>query len=490
MGSVLLIALFLAAGMPSGVARHAPPQDPVKDPQPEAEPAPEPGPEPAGQTGSAPQPEPEPEPEPSTTNPNAPPAERDDEVALTLASYRSSGSFPALEDALRALALRHPDRLSLWEIGRSPGGRPILMAVLREPGVAETVAGAPGVLVLPELARESAAGPEAALATLLELLEEGSGLVEDFDRPIRWFILPAPWPDRLVGAGEPSSVPERPDGSGRTDLDRNFPGWWDPAYGSGGAAGPHPLSRPESAALARFLIETPELAAVLVHRGGRGGPRPSSAPAPPAAPDREALAVLDRALAPFGGRSLGEEELTAGSFSLFAFDHRGLYAASSWPWSPLPGDARAVGPAHREQVRWRLRTAGQLARALAAQLPRLELGGAEVRPLGEDLWQVDLPVANRGALPTLSAAARRRGIPGDLTLACSGGTLVAAACRRGDEVYHQVLKVDGGSVLVTGLDGGAVLSLRLIVSAPSGDSVRLVLSAPRAGEASLAIALP
>ncbi|MDP6839933.1 MAG: M14 family zinc carboxypeptidase, partial [Planctomycetota bacterium] len=400
------------------------------------------------------------------------------QVARALDAYRGSGSFPALEDVLRALVREHPGQLTLREIGRSAGGRPLHMVVLDETGGAE---GVPGILVLPELGRGSGAGPEAALATLIELLTERPGVVAETAGPTRWFVLPAPWPDRLAGAGLALDEGERLRAP-EADLERNFPGGWDPAYGSGGSAGPYPLSRPESAALARFLVETPELAAVLVHRGGT---------APDPLDQRHGtLPALDLSLAPLGGRSMEVAGARPGSFTLFACDQRGLFGAASWPWSGLAQGGGADRAADWGELRWRLETAGQLARALAEQLPRLELGAAQLRPLGPELWQLDLVLANRGGLPTLSNAARGRKLSAGVSLELVGGTLVAAAGRGELASHYGVLAVRGGAVVLPEIGAGEALVLRLVLSGAPGSSLTLSARAPRAAGAELVLSLP
>ena len=409
-------------------------------------------------------------------------------MSRALSGYRSSGSFPALENALATLAEQHPGRLTLRELGRSPGGRPVLLAVLDE-GAADPAApaagkaaGIPGVLVIPELQRGSRAGPEAALSTLLELLETPAGVVGEIAGPTRWFIIPAPWPDRLPGGGQLTGSPEGADQL-REDLDRNFPGGWDPAYDSGGAAGPYPLSRPECAALARLLVETPEMAAILIHRGGVA---PDTAEQPAAGDELSALA---RALAPLGGSCLSGGEQGAGSLALFACDNRGLYGASAWPWSGLDPGAADNDAAHLGELRWRLKTAGEVARTLASQLPRLGFGAAQVSPLGPDLWQVDCALANRGGLATLSRAGRRRELPAGLAINLEGGAVVAAACRAGTDSHHRVLTAAGARVSLPNLGAGERLSLRLVVRAPAGAELELKAVAPRAAGARLVLNL-
>ena len=186
------------------------------------------------------------------------------------------------------------------------------------------------------------------------------------------------------------------DGPGGVDLDRNFPIAWRPQHEAPGA-GAHPLSEPESLALAEFLVGHPEISLVVhVHCNQHGAL--TAAPAPiPKVDGRlyEALrrvakeAVRDpRDPLPAFARPGGSRQ----SGSLQDFIYHGL-GRLAWPlriWQRPPVAAKPGGPERSRRRRGRIgRGPGGL---LWQERRRDRAGGARLRALEAG----DAPGARRG----------------------------------------------------------------------------------------------
>lgn len=240
---------------------------------------------------------------------------------------------------IRALAARHPDVCRCEEIGRSREGRPLLALRLNAPHAAGPTPGAsaPGA-ARERVAAHAASGTDArpprllvsaqihaielvagrtALAVAQRLAEAGSASRAASRSDARDAELA-----RLLARAEIVVVPLlNPDGAARVwrrdgfvrlrdarataggvDPNRNFPfagglaasGWNAAATRAGSAyyRGPHPLSEPECAALARLALRERFCAAVNVHSIGGVVYLPEPA-GPDAARARHVLASFD-----------------------------------------------------------------------------------------------------------------------------------------------------------------------------------------------------
>lgn len=162
-------------------------------------------------------------------------------------------------------------------------------------------------------------------------------------------------------------------------VDENFAALWREHTPS---AGQFPMDEPEARALADFLIEREDVAAVVTY--GRldnlvqapdsvdvGAPPVKRVPRPGwLKPDAERLAELARRRKAAGTASSAGEGGVEGSFPLWAYDHRGLWSVAIRPWDiPLDAKKQEVEPAE-----------GDAAAAESTETP----APAEKRPKGEE----------------------------------------------------------------------------------------------------------
>jgi len=365
------------------------------------------------------------------------------------------------EAALGRIAEAFPDLLRVRSLGKSRGGRDLWLVVLSDSGQEEPRKQPAALLVTDLLDRADGevAGPEAALFVLESLLVRAR---EDpaFRERLRGealYFLPAPDPDHAF------ATPPAPAGStagGRAcSLQENFPARWLPFGPDVRAPGPYALSEPESLTLARFLLERENLSTLVLL--SRGDARP-----PASGTDGEEAA---RAPAP-------------GSLRAFARETLDLALIEAHPWT---GAARSTpigdAPAGFE-------TAAALAIGALDALPRLECSPPKLERLRPDLWILDLPVRNKGALPTLGQASRRPGMPG-VSMRVTGGRVVACALREGSGTGYAALHEGPGVVPIGDLDGLEAQEVRLVVQAEEGAELSVSFSSPRAGTAVLAATL-
>jgi len=100
-------------------------------------------------------------------------------------------------------------------------------------------------------------------------------------------------------------------------------------------------------------------------------------------------------------------------------------------------------------------------------------------------------VRNAGTVPTFSAVARARGLPGAVSLSVDGAKLVATARRpeSGSDFTLPAFQEDAPFLCGT-LAGGEGLWLRLFLDASTGDRVGVVASSRWAGVGSIALTMP
>lgn len=381
---------------------------------------------------------------------------------------------PSVVDRLGALAERHPDRLELIEIGKSAGGRPLVVAVVSERSAGRH-AERPALLVAPELARGRPGGAAAMLALLERLLERSGKSAGAFDDRAALYVLVDPRPDLAA------PPPRRDDAGPRVDLDRNFPLGWDPWRPADEPPGPYPLSAPESRALAEFLLERTNVCAALVF-----------AREVPSAEAWEALGAEERDLVVLEGLADSAPRVAAarggstravprpGGFAEFCYGALGAFVVRADP---------LTGPADGALEPEALDAAVVLVSDLAQRLPRLRTSEPRLERLGPDLWQVELELSNAGGLPTSSAMARRLGRGGPLRVVLDGARLLGAAVREDPAGAFRVVGAPGGAFPWPSLAGRETVTLRLVAAVADGGCV-LRVDAARAAPLETAVQLP
>jgi len=404
----------------------------------------------------APQPVPKPAEEPAIEKPAEAPAPAPEEppVAIRpppLLDFTKPFDHVAYEAALGAIAEAFPDLMRVRSLGQSRGGRDLWLAVLADTG-AEEPRKHPAAVFVTDLAPAPSgevAGPEAAIFVLESLLVRARSdpeLRESFRNSALYF-LPAPDPDHAF-LPSPRTASSG-DGQAGTEcrLEENFPARWLP-FGDGvRAPGPYALSEPESATLARFLLERENLSTlVLLSRE-----EPPSDPPP-------------------------------GSLRAYARETLDLALREARPWT-----------GEREQTDIGGAPGGFEASAAVAvdviqDLPRLACGAPRLERLRPDLWLLDLPLRNQGVLPTLGDASRRLGFP-SVSMQMSGGRMVACALKGVGSESFRALESSLESVPIGHLAGYEAQEVRIIVQAEEGAELSFSFSSSRAGSAAVGATL-
>lgn len=409
------------------------------------------------------------------------------------------GDLVAFEAALSALAAAHPELVSVRDLGSSAGGRVVWSVEVAaddvrpvEPaaapagsspdGTAQESLGKPTLLVVPELDGGDL-GAASLVAGALCRLAERAAAEPEIARTLRqtaFFSVPCADPDAAAPSGAGALDADADAGAAArraVRLARNFPQGWD-AWREPGA-GPYPLSRPEARALAQQLTRRVGLAVVL----------------------EVVTAGVDEVKQLRSTAGLGKiRRATAQPGSLAAFV-QAQHGAFVFQVALAPEGGEAERSARVEDLASALLD-------LARRMPRAALEEHAVARLGEQLWQIDLLIANRGSLATHGAweelaridrdGPRRSGLerpgllrPGQehIRLVMPDTRMVGTAVRREPTGSYEVLAASGQEFDLGGLEGGETLELRLVVEALAGSQARILLGAPQAGWVSLELEL-
>ncbi len=404
-------------------------------------------------------------------------------------------SFDQVGALLRALAVRHPGALSIGRIGESAEGRALWLATLSDAEGAPA-AEKPALLVAAGFGEGAVASTEAALRAIEGLLTSAATdeRVASLLRRATIYVAPCLDPDdrerRLVGDAPPAA-------GAAVEFDRNFPVGWH-AWRAGGGAGPYPLSRPETRALADFL-ERHRHVALLQVLGEPGAPV-DPAELPPGA-DRAAYRRLDGGAGGDVRAGFALDRDAAGPFhpggGLLAFAQRRLGAHG------FVTDTRLAGaPVLEAELEALGARATDAIRVLGRQLPYLLMDEPRVTRLRGSLWRVDVALRNVGALPTLSPLpGAEGGAGGRVRLELSGAAALAAAVRAEGADAFTATRGDPARLVLAPFAGGERRTVRFVIDAGEDgepeDSpgegapvpLRLELSSERAGSTAIAVAL-
>lgn len=287
--------------------------------------------------------------------------------------------------------------------------------------------------------------------------------------------------------------------------------------------GPHMISEPESRALADFVFEHPNVAAVLVWSAfdNLRSPTPASRTPPAAvtgnppevptnlaAGDRPYFEYVSEQFREITGLSGDGAPDEGGSFPQFTYYQMGLPTFTTPVWAPPEGagsaDARwlalfdSVGvdghvswtPASHPQL-GDVEVGGFVPNArvnppaseldgllerhtdfalwLAGRLPEVEIVETTVEPRGEGVWSVVLTLTNAGYFPTqLELAERIRfNRPINARLMPASGVTVLS-----EDVQHQLPRIDGM---------GGTADFSWLITAPAGTEMAIEVFAERAG---------
>ena len=383
-----------------------------------------------------------------------------------------------IEKGLRDIAALHPEVARLEVIGRSAGGREILVLSLSDHASGPSTE-KPGLFVVDHQAAPGIYGAELALELAWTTVERFASdeSVRALLRETTLVIAPALDPDvRVPGAPAETVL-----------FDRNFPLGWQPETVRK-ASGRYPMSRPETRAAAQFLERQHHLVLALAVAQARPSPRPFPGAELPLE-DREVMSRLAAIGDPAAGpRLLPWHELGSpgGGFLDYAYQARGIYPLAF----ALPSDEELASAG---LAGW-LRAASEKAGLLLALLPRLSIEQDGLERLAPGLWQVDIRIKNQGKVPTLSTLGARRAKNGEIAIGLTGAKLVATARRAlggaayQDASFHE--SPSGGLVRGGTLAGGEERWFRLVVEGEPGSTLALSGASTWTAGAQLSLVLP
>lgn len=327
------------------------------------------------------------------------------------------------------------------------------------------------------------------------------------------------------------------DGPGGYDMNRNWPSGWMPGSIQGGA-GPWPLFYPETRSIALFLLGRPNVAAgQAFHNAGgmilRG----------PGAPEREST-YPGRDLAVYDSIARAGEEMLP--FYRYLVIHSGLYIVHggfiNWLaeglgiisftnelWTDLRILQSGRAPTREERQRWEDRVLfgstfsewrelehPQLGTVLvggpnkwssrsppgfmleeechrnfafivhhASQMPLLRWESVETKPLGGDLWELTISIANDRLIPTRTQRAvdRSIGLPDRLVIDGGGDVTVLASGlmnSRLDRTFAAQAHKPEVVVVEEGVPGHGSRAIRAIVKGRKGASIGLRFESEKA----------
>ena len=338
------------------------------------------------------------------------------------------------------------------------------------------------------------------------------------------------------------------DGEGGYDMNRNFPSDWKPTHVQRGA-GTHPFSYPETRAIGEFIEAHPNIAAgQSYHNTGGMILRGPGVPYEDGSYPREDRAVYDALgsageemlphyrymvihsdLYPVHGgcvnwlaEGLGIVSFTnelwsdrrimqAGDQGLdeegrFRWQDRMLFGQTFTDWTevdhPELGTVLVGGGtkyARRTPPPFMLEEEAHRNFAFtmfhADQTPRLRANEVVVSDLGDDLWQVDLEIANDRIIPTRTAQASNKGIgrpdllrfePGVGTELVLAGPVSGRFSRTFDPVAHRPSRL----LVDSGIPGRGMKTFRYVLRSEEAPTGRFIYEAEKARDLSVPLESP
>jgi hypothetical protein len=334
------------------------------------------------------------------------------------------------------------------------------------------------------------------------------------------------------------------DGPGGYDMNRNFPGDWQPPHVEGGA-GDWPLAYPETQALARFILSRPNLAAGQAYHNTGGmilrGPGAQSREGDYPPRDRatyDAIARAGEEMLP-GYRSMviwSDLYPVRGGFVNWLAESLGIMSYTNELWTEKRISQNGGSPDGPALERWKDRVLldqtstplsefdhPTLGRVLvgggtkwssripppfmleeechrnfaftlyhAGQMPLLRFAAATATEVAPGLYQVDVEVANDRLIPSRTERAASKGIGQPDRLTLTGADVVASGFLRdrfaksmGEVRFRpETIPVDEG------IPGRGSRFFRFLVKGKGGDAVTLEYSAEKASDVTTTVVLP
>ncbi len=316
------------------------------------------------------------------------------------------------------------------------------------------------------------------------------------------------------------------DGPGGYDMNRNWPGDWQPEHVQGGA-GVVPLCFPETKAIASWILKHPNIAAAQSYHNAGGmilrGPGAKERESEYSGSDREtydSIANAGAEMLPFYRSMVIYKDLYTvhGGFVNWVAESLGVISFTNELWSDKRILQSGNDPSSEEMVRWRDRLLfGQTTTDWkeiqhpeygtvlvggtnkwssripppfmleeechrnfaftafhAGQMPLVRFDSVKVQPLGGDVWIVTVDISNDHRIPTRTdrASTKRIGFPDRLSLRGSGIKVISGGPmpQRLGTTFEPV-RFDPNSLQVEkGIPGLSTRAFRFVVQALPGAS--------------------
>jgi len=341
------------------------------------------------------------------------------------------------------------------------------------------------------------------------------------------------------------------DGPSADDMNRNYPGDWQPRFVQRGA-GDYPFSNPETEAIGRFILEHPNIAAVQSYHNTGGmilrGPGASYRESLYPRADRrvyDEIAEIGEQMLPYYRYLVIYKDLYGvhGGFVTWTAETLGIVSYTNELWTAGKYFQGETGrPSEEQQWIWRDRLAfGQLFTDYAEydhpdlgtvlvggpnrwssrntptfmleeechrnfaftmlhadQMPELSTGRVRTERLGEGdgpgLWRVSVEIRNGKVIPTRLELAERKGIgqPDLLTLEPmdEGAVLAGGTLDEWNDDQMEAVPHEPGRILnEAGIPSRGVGMFRFIVRGEAGDGFRFRYEAEKARDLELEITL-
>lgn len=335
------------------------------------------------------------------------------------------------------------------------------------------------------------------------------------------------------------------DGPGGDDMNRDWPGGWQPDYVQG-FAGVYPLSSPETRPVGLFILSQPNIAAAQsYHNAGgmilRGPGTPTRESWYPGADVAVYNVIQDMGekLLPYYRKMVIHSDLyiVHGGFVNWVAETLGIISFTNELWTDAKFYQRdGAGPADGEWVwrdhmvfgetfkdytefdhprygkvlvggpnKWSARVTPPFlleeechrnfafTMFHADQMPKVRFDRLEIDRIGDRLWSLTLEIENDKAIPTRTAVARQKriGSPDLLTCRVEGGTVVTAGRLNAwtDERMDPVRREPGRLVVSEGIPGKGRRIFRWIVNGEPSSRVEIRYEGQKIKDIDLAFTL-
>jgi len=335
------------------------------------------------------------------------------------------------------------------------------------------------------------------------------------------------------------------DGPGGYDMNRNWPGGWQPNHVQFGA-GDYPFSFPETRSIGEFILTRPNIAAAQsYHNSGgmllRGPGARFRENLYPRADQRmyDKLGEAGEEMLPFydymiiyadlytvhGGtvnwtaESLGiasfTNELWTDDWKYYDDERRDSEADMRWQDRIMFGQTFTEYTEHDHPTYGKVLIGGNTKYSSrnpptfmleeechrnfaftmfhAAQMPELAFKWIEVKPIGDDLWQVTVEIENDRIIPTRLAIAQQNDIGQPDLLKVEGDTIeVVASGRLSDRFDKTIDAIKDRKHMIfndRGIGGEDLSTFRFIVAGEEGDEVTFSYVAQKARDIEQTLAL-